>query len=76
MLPSSYYVKPGDVLAVTGVSRRCLRTCEEAGLLQRVVLPGCRYGRYRRSDVIRVFALNETKEAYDAKRRERIESKK
>jgi hypothetical protein len=76
MLPSSYYVKPGDVLAVTGVSRRILRTVEEAGLLERVVLPGCRYGRYRRSDVMKVFALNEKKEGYDAKRRECAESTK
>ena len=60
MLPETEFVKQRDVLEM-GVSKHSLRKVLESGALKRRILPGCVYGHFLRSEVVRVFGMKEGK---------------
>jgi len=61
MLPNTYYVKRAEVLLETGICRDLFYKMCKAGTLTPVVLPGCKYSRFRRSEIVKVFNLKETR---------------
>jgi hypothetical protein len=64
-MTNSLLISRGEVLnGGLGISRYDLRKAEETGELQKVILPGRSYGKYRRSDIVRVFGLREEKANY------------
>ena len=49
------FMTRGDVCREFGVSKDDLYKAATAGVLHRVVLPGCQYGKFLRVEVERVF---------------------
>jgi hypothetical protein len=54
MKEKAFYVSPARFLKEAGISRRALKAMEQAGTIHPVVLPGCTYARYRRSDLEKI----------------------
>ena len=61
MLPDTYYVKRGDIMRETGVSTWTIQKWIRTGTITPVVLPGCKYGRFRRSEIVKALKLKEQK---------------
>jgi len=54
-LPKTVFVRRADVCAVYGMSQQALYKAVKAGVIHRVKLPGNKYGKYLRKEVLRVF---------------------
>jgi len=55
VLPERVFVTRGEIVRGLGVSKDDVEKAVRAGALERRVLPGCKYGKYVRDEVIRVF---------------------
>ena len=62
-LPDEAFVRRGDVLGCgLGITRYALDKAVRLGLVERHVLPGMKYGRYRRSEIQQIFGERESQE--------------
>jgi hypothetical protein len=58
-LREAYWVREGELRGL-GITRYMVRRAVEEKRLKKVVLPGQKYGRLRRADVLRVFRVRVT----------------
>lgn len=60
-MPQTYYVTQKEILSAgIGITRHDLRKATNSGCLKRVTLPGGKYGKYVRDEVMKVFAIKES----------------
>jgi len=59
-LPEKVWLKRGEIInAGLGITKRDLRKVIDEGALEGRAFPGCKYRKYRREDVMRVFGIKQ-----------------